>query len=326
MEENLKKGVDDDEISLIDLLVVLLKYRRLIIVISLCGVLVAGVFYGVELYEIHNAPAAAKSADEYYESRMTVTLNPRLAGEDGLLSAEWFNTPEFIYTALREAGHIELNLNALKIPAKKDTAIISLTDESAKDEALNIIAYRFIQNQNPAGVAMKNDDVVYQAQIIAGNIRVLYRCGDCSLEQAALFMKSLYDTVELSARKFYVQYAEDIIAWYNAAGAIAEDAVAAGVIAAHVNRRADRYMAYVWAEDFLAGNDTVFKLIYPQTTAGVRKNPSSPIGLPKLMSIVIVFAAFFFAVFLAFVLNAIKNVSANEESMSKIREALGKDG
>jgi hypothetical protein len=85
------------------------------------------------------------------------------------------------------------------------------------------------------------------------------------------------------------------------------------------------FQNYSFFKEFLEGRDSVLAIIgEPVVTEqeiflGVYQD-----GYLKI-AIILVFAGFFIAVFYAFVLNAIRNIKADEESMKKINDALGKD-
>jgi hypothetical protein len=121
----------------------------------------------------------------------------------------------------------------------------------------------------------------------------------------------LLDKAELMASAHYAQYAADSIAYFEYLQDQGKDF------------SAQDYILCQWARDFLSGRDTVLKALYPPSVSGIPK--ASVSASPRVISLVIFFGSLFFAIFLAFVLNALKNIGADSDVMEKIRGALGKE-
>ncbi|MDR1637422.1 MAG: hypothetical protein LBR93_08790 [Treponema sp.] len=245
----------DDEISLIDLLVVLLKYRRLIITVVILGIIVSAVFYAIR------AGKGGQTAEEQYEGRMTVIINPRLGKSGADVFPGWFNSRELIALSVKDAGLDEEAVSALDV------------------------AYN------------RNDGV---------DIYVKPGTGD--REQIEKLFSQLLENAEiLAVAVYYGRYAEDIISYVESGQADVSDI---------------DYIRYRWARDFLSGSDTALKVLYPPAVQLVESAGDG--SSPLTAVIIIVFASFFLAVFLAFAINALKNIGADGEAMAKIRGALGK--
>jgi hypothetical protein len=250
----------DDEISLIDLFVVLLKYRKLIIAVTVLGIIVSACFYVVQTRKNEQTVRTPELTEEY-EGSMTVIINPRLgrSGTDGFPA--WFDSKGLIADSVKDSGLAGGTASALAVVYKNNAAYISL---------------------KPVG-------------------------GD--KEQVEKLFSLLLENAEIAAAANYKRYAEDIISYAESGQPDVSTA---------------DYARCRWAKDFLAGSDTVLVALYPPV---IENNGSSGQGRsPRMVSLVIIIASLFFAVFLAFVLNALKNVSGDGEAMAKIRGALGKDG
>ena len=85
------------------------------------------------------------------------------------------------------------------------------------------------------------------------------------------------------------------------------------------NTLAVRYTAYSSALRYLKGETDPFILTNPVTIKTTTLTPS------KTIILVSVIAALFFAIFLAFVLEAIENIKKDPEAMAKIQSALHRD-
>ncbi|MDR0688721.1 MAG: hypothetical protein LBG08_00430 [Spirochaetaceae bacterium] len=108
MPENEIRKSDDDEISLIDLLVVLLEYRRLILTVVIFGIIAAVGFYAVR---VGKTKPGIPELEEKYSGRMMVIINPRLGG--GIQT--WFDFKDMITDSIRDSGLPEEAVSALTI-------------------------------------------------------------------------------------------------------------------------------------------------------------------------------------------------------------------
>jgi hypothetical protein len=270
MSENEIQKTGDDEISLIDLLVVLLKNRRLIMIFAVLGLVVSAVYCVVQIMGGgQSSPFATGVLAGNYEGQMTVVINPRFGKSGTDKFPAWFGSRELLETALEEAGLDEREIDTITVT----------------------------YNQNDG-------------------VDVVLKPGPGDREHVEEFFSVLLDDVETMAAEYYTVYAEDIVSYFEALRETEKDYAA------------QDYVRYRWAKDFLAGDDTVLKMLYPpfidgefQTTLGVSGSAST---LNLALAFVLFFVFLFFAVFLAFVLNAIKNISSDNEVMAKIRGALGK--
>jgi hypothetical protein len=256
-EQSGKKNTNtDDEISLIDLFVVLLKYRWLIAVFVVLGLAVSVCYYVIQTGENRQTVVVSEGV----EGSMTVVINPRIGRSGTDKFPAWFNSKELPDAALEDAG-----LNGL-IPE-------SFT------------------------VTYQNDGV-----------DIVSKFGSADREHIEKFFSALLYSAESLAAVYYAQYAVDMIDYFESLQDQGKD------------YSAQDYIGYSWARDFLSGRDTVLKALYPPSIL----ETSGGSGSPRVVSLVIFFASLFFAVFLAFVLNALKNIGADGEVMAKIRGALGR--
>jgi hypothetical protein len=251
-----------DEISLVDLFVVLLRYRRLILVFALLGLAVSIGYYVIQRDEEDPKEETLK-IERLYGGRITVAINPRM-GRSGLERFPgWFNSEDLLNAALKEAG----------------------LGGSAGSRFT--VAY----NQNDG-------------------VDIVLKPGPGSTGQVEKLFSGLMGGAEAMAASHYAQYAADIISYFESLQDLGKD------------YSAQDYIRYQWARDLLSGRDTVLKALYaPSISSSKTESGASP----QVLSLVIFFAFLFFAVFLAFVLNALKNIGADKEAMVKIRGALAKE-
>jgi hypothetical protein len=267
-EERPGKKEADDEISLVDLLLVLLKYRRMIIIFVALGLVAAAaynVFRGMT-GEIR-LPGSLEPTG-VYEGRMTLIINPRFGRSGTDRFPGWFGSRDMLETALEEAKLAERQYDSFTIS----------------------------YNQNDG-------------------VDIVLKPGPGDEESVEKLFLILMEKAEAMAAVYYTPYAEDLIAYFELQ------------LETGGEYSAQDYIRYRWARDFLSGDDTVLKVLHPPIVSGEFKIIDSPSGSSGSVigsSVIIVFAALFLAVFLAFVLNAVKNISADSDVMEKIRGALGK--
>jgi hypothetical protein len=265
MAENELKKSNDDEISLIDLFVILLKYRWLIAVFAVLGLVVSIGYYVMRAGKSESAGLPPNPL-ELCEGRMPVLMNPRIGRSSADRFPTWFDSRELFNAALKEVGLDNLTFESFTIRYQNDSADIVLKPSSVDGE--------FVKR----------------------------------------FFAVLLRNAESLASDYYVQYAADVISYFESLREQGKD------------YSAQDYIRYQWAGDFLSGSDTVLKAPYPPFvfTYPAAASDSGRSASPRVVSLVIFFASLFFAVFLAFVLNAFKNISADDEAMVKIRGALRK--
>jgi hypothetical protein len=252
---------DDDEISLIDLFVVLLKYRRLIIGFIVLGFAVSAAHYVIQTVNGRKISSTGEAWE--YEGSISVAINPRL-GRDGTEKfPAWFNSRKLFEDALEEAGLGERTFDSFVVTYNQNDGVNSMLKPGAGDE-----------------------------------------------ERVEKFFSMLLNNAESMAADYYAGYAKDIILYFESLQDTGKD------YSAH------DYVRYCWAKDILSGKDTVLKALYPPL---VRRNIGGWRTSTRIVSLVIFIAFLFFAVFLAFVLNAIRNISSDSEVTAKIRGALGKE-
>jgi hypothetical protein len=124
-----EKKDTDDEISLVDLLVVLLKYRRLILAVVILGIIASVCFYAIR---VGKTKPAMPELEEKYAGRMMMIINPRLGG--GLQT--WFDSKDLIIDSIKDAGLPKEALSALAIGYRGNGADIQFRPGVAEKEQI----------------------------------------------------------------------------------------------------------------------------------------------------------------------------------------------
>jgi hypothetical protein len=319
MKEN-EKIQDEEEISFLDLFTVLLRYRKLIIGITLAFIILA--VAGYLLYPVYQYNKAIKTS--LAQGRIIISI------KQGMLnyitkSPEYFiNRADVVMDSLRDAGMDRFEY-------KKDKSI-SLTDEAERTKALYFINQLLILNKNLNGKDKKEDDRIFQiitsttkipgttrnveTVVKDGNsIEVFYK--DTNPELIKAFFQNLIIYGNEIAKEYIQSLAEAVVKNYeqimngNHTGLSWENAMGGNLF----------YYAFI--KDYLDGKETIMTALGEPVITKPEIFLNTFRSSFKQKCVIFVFAGFFISIVLAFVLNAIRKIRDNEETMKKIREAMG---
>ena len=312
--ENEKQIQNDNEISFFDLFAVLLRYRKLIIGITLCAfVLAAAGYFIFPAWQYNNAMKKRQ-----FQGRMLVSIDPRVRSYISRNLDSYFKNAEVILDSLREAGMYEFNYSGIQT--------ISLTDESERARALYIIDRYLIDsgnsNQekkkfqiitNPSAAARDTATTVVRDNF---TVEIIFKDEDSELIMS--FFKALFASGNTSVGEHLRPYAEREVHAYE------EYMNSSSITQFTRDYLGYRFGDYIYYTGFLNGDFSSLILvgepIIMETAA-----PLSDLRRDfRLKAVIIVFAGFFLAVFIAFALNAIRSIKNDEEAMRKIQDALGK--
>jgi hypothetical protein len=314
MPENEAQKNNDEEISLVDLFVVLLKHRRLIVAVILVGIMAAGGAWLVLRRRQPPPPALPVVVDEA-EGKMGLSFSPiaPVFIREGLFI--FFYDPLLYYDALKAAGYESLNLGDLNMEPLNDKRIISLTDPAEKEEALVVISRRFINNQNLRGGYYPSEDQRLVLTVRSHyTMEIIFRHREP--EKLKLFFAALLAGSEKMLADYYDVYIKDYISHFETY---------------RINNWPGQveYLQYKWAKAYLEGNDRILIEHIPAAVAPITRiiNPPAPpkVMRAKTVSLIIFAASIFGAVFLAFFVDALKNIKKDGTVREKIRQALGKE-
>jgi hypothetical protein len=120
--DEVRKG-DDDEISLIDLFVVLVKYRRIIIVFAVFGLIFSIGYYVIQTLNSRRVSTTDMAQVRNCEGRMTVVINPRVGRSGTDKFPAWFDSRGLFETSLEAAGLNERTYDAFNISYTKNDGV-----------------------------------------------------------------------------------------------------------------------------------------------------------------------------------------------------------
>jgi hypothetical protein len=305
MTENTDASVSEDEISLIDLLVVLLK-RRWLIILSTLVAMILGLAMVLLLPGYQYSKAVAEQVAEGTTSFMISPALKAILGEAESASFinQGLNDPQTILLALREAGYEELD-DRTRIDA-------GVPDQ----EAVFSVRRRFIQNKNRNGTMLKPEQVVYKVTVAGGMGTISFKNKD--EDKIKTFLTALTSIVNAELDAYCQPYALSKVESFEALLRVEKPSEVVGltIVQNHAN--------YTLIQNYL---DERISPITILREPHVFKTELSLEVFQKeapTKAIILVFAVFFLSVFAAFVLQFVESVKKDPESMEKIRDALAK--
>jgi hypothetical protein len=305
---------DDSEISLLDIFVALIRYRKLIIGITLCSLAlaVAGYFV-IPARQYGNAVKKGQT-----EGRIIISIKEIARPYLAQRLEVFFNRPDAVLDSLRDAG-ME-NYEYMK------DKFISLSDETLRARSLSLINERYIQNKNLQGNAKEtqklfeilnpNGDVKKPDDTVPVSVEVIFK--DKDPEIVALFLRALFNKGNAAAGEYIRPYAMTQVESY-------ELIMNSPAISETMKQLLEKDFAnYAFLKSFLAGGESVLAQIGEPVINTPEIFLTSFQANYFKIGIIIVFAGAFFAVFLALCFNACYNIKNDERAMKKIRDALKK--
>lgn len=282
---------NDDEISLIDLLVVLLKHWKMIVIIPIVSILIAIGYIAIR-------PVQQQTNETY----ATITVNPlieQFAGSvnlEVLISNFYLKDLDVLYKAVHDVGLTKIN---------------SYTIPTNSDEAMYLVKCLLIDGKTPKNTELKDSDKPYVIINNNGVITITIRFKD--KEQSRQFVNIIMPSVNAKVSDLLLPIARKEVQDYEKL--LEEGSKSASNLLQ--NSLAVRYPSYSSAQRFVKGEQIPLMISGPTTVEIPETNVSK-----SFVIIIVVFTSLFLAVFLAFVLEAIENVKNDPESMAKIRSAL----
>ena len=300
--------MDEDEIDLIDLFVVLLRYRWLIILCVLFSLVAAGAGYlWVPQYRYAKALEEAKA-----EVSMTVVPGPVFTLFSTRVSLPAVYTrAELLYSALRGAGYDTLEL--------AEDLSVSLRDPQQRSKVLFYLQQRFVENKGLDGETLKEDARLFKVVSAADSDAVRIVVYDLDSSKAKAFLEELHSEVSSYVSAIMVPSAQAAVRAYER---LLTQEVGGETNASALAQNAERYdTALRFLDDELPplirlGGVQTFQ---PQIRIAEMRDDF------KLLAVGIVAGMFFFSVLLAFVLNAVAQARKDPQVMQKIHAALNKN-
>jgi hypothetical protein len=297
-----KNSAANKEISIIDLLVVLLRFRKMIIGITAAAFCVAAIGYFIYPAYQYNRQPDLRDLESEFETVMAVGLLP---GTDFFLTwpqfGSCFRKPEILIDALRKSG--------LELPQEEITEWLLPLNGNYKDGYKEEKIY-----------ASPNKKIQVNENLAAGMIEFTFKNGDP--QEGAIFLSRLValggDAAEAyinAAGRAYVESFETVMGQPGFSGA--ENAL--------FEKDRERYL---FARSVLAGSARAFSVFFEPYTVERKpddfKTPSDFRGAYRKRALLLVAAAFLLSCFFAFAAHEVMDIRGNEDAMEKIRGALKK--
>jgi len=296
--ENDKQIQNEDEISLFDLFTVMLRYRKLIISITVLSVAlaVAGyIFYPVYQFK--------KTVDSHqYLTKAIFSVKQQAQPYITVNLENVITNPEFVFDSLRQAG-------------METFGGISLTDENSRPRALKLIDNSLLGSSLQITSFEVKPTFEFKTTVEVSFITD-------NFELAKIFIPSLFDVCNENFKNYIRSDAEAMVVNYENLIKSSEASPAAQQILT------ENFINYIFFKDVLDGKDTVLAQIGMQI---IDESAARSLNAYRynflLKAVIIVFLGMFFSIIITFGFNAIRSIKNDEEAMKKVRDALGnKDG
>jgi len=302
---NDKEIQNEDEISLLDLFTVLLRYRKLI-----AGIILMFIILAAAGYFIYPAYKYNKSLKENISTgilQLEIVPKAQVYISQGL---EYFILrPEILTDSLFAAKVEEFEFKGGKIPLNVEN----------KATVMYLINLFWIQNLDLNGNTYiesgKDYKKIFRVKRTGSVVEITFK--DKDPEKIKRFMESIF---ELSTKSVEENLRVNASMMVNNYERLADMPKVSESIQLILEKDFD---AYVFLKDFLNGKEIVVKRVSEPVLTADYLSLSLYKSQFKKTGTIIVIAGFFIAVMLAFVLNAIRNIKDDEEAMKKIRDALG---
>jgi len=319
-----EQNKNEEEISLLDLFTVLLRYRKLIIGITLAFIILAVIGYFIyPVYQYNKAKSKLLS-----QGIMQMEIVPKARPFISQNLDSFILRSDIIYDSLNTAGMKDFLFPGGKIPFKDDNKV----------NIMYLIDMFWIKNLDFKGniyIKMDHDKIFYVKRTGTGtgtgtaaaaatntNQSLVYEISlknkDAKLIEG--FLYSIYKLCTINVENNIRSSAQMMVNNYER---LMQLTGASESIKTILEKD---YDTYIFFKDFLAGKEAVVKLI----SEPVFVENYTPISFfqyqyPKT-GIIIVLAGIFLAVITAFAINAIRNIKNDNEAMNKIRDAMGNSG
>ncbi|WP_461248046.1 hypothetical protein [Treponema sp. R6D11] len=297
---------NEEEISLLDLFTVILRYRKLIIIVTLAAVVIAVAGYFVyPLYQVSEAKKGIKT-----QGIMKVEVAQKAQSYMSQTLESFILSPDNIYNSLYKAGMKNFSYSGGSIP---------LNDKN-RATIMYLINLFWIQNMDLNGEEYAKKDVnkIFNVKRTGQVVEVTLKETDAKVIKN--FMENIYDLSKTGVEENMRGNAKLMVNNYERLLNLPKKSESVQMM---LERDFD---TFVFLSDFLDGKEAVVKL------AGEPVLAETPVSLILFQNqyprkgIMIGFAGLFLSIALAFLLNVIRNVKQDKEAMKKINEAMGNSG
>ncbi|HOT59156.1 MAG TPA: hypothetical protein PK074_03910 [Spirochaetales bacterium] len=299
MENNVEHT--EDEISLLDIVVVLLKHWKILLIVPL---VVAIVVMGYFWYS-NNQLINTSSAHTTIESYITINFDPLIGPINSIVNIQ--NLIANVY-----AKDINLLVSALKNCNVQKIGTITVPETI--EEMRFVVQRLFLDGKDLSDTNLADDKKPYTVSVSNDVITIKTRY--LTEEQSKQFLTYLVEYFNDQVLEKLSPIAQKEIEEYTKLQESARG-TSSPIIQ---NNLLSKYPVYTSALYFMEHKENVLRASdIAFITRPIAKKSAGKMG------VIAYFAALFFVIFLAFVLEAIENVKKDSESMEKIRAALHKN-
>jgi len=298
----------EDEISLLDLFTVLLRYRILIASIILVFIILSIIGYFIYPAYKYNKSMEENIKQGIFQMEIAPKAQPYIS--QGL---EYFILrPELLTDSLYAAGLEDFEFKGGKI---------SMNIEN-KATVMYLVNLFWIQNLDLGGKKFiesgKEHELIFRIRRTGTVIEVTFKNKDP--EKIRKFMESIFKLSTVNVEENLRINAKLMVTNYERLSNLPKISESVQLI---LEKDFDTYL---FLKDFLDGKEVVVKRISEPVLAESFFSLLFFKSQYKKIGIMIVFAGIFLSFMLAFFLNAVHNIKGDEEAMKKIRDALGDSG
>lgn len=326
--------IEDDEISLIDLFAVLLRYKFLIIAIT--GIAMIGVLV-FSVVSIMQPPEKSILPNEYTPSAAILISNNSGTDVSSLLSSSGLGSLA--------------SLAGVSVPTTQSNSALAgyiISSNYVLDkviEKFNLVE-RYQVKDNPVGntrkilkgslksntdektgiftVSFTDIDPVFAKEVVNYAVEILEeRFTSLNVDQDKITQKNLEENIKNSYATIIelqdkITELENSVSYptptYNMPSIVRDTTM----IKMELSAQQEIYKQLKAQEELLkvkmASEQPAFQVLEYAEVPDLKSGPSR-----GMLCIIVTFAAFFFSIFLAFLLNALKNIKNDPEAMKKLR-------
>ena len=334
MEEN---KIQDDEISLIDLLAVLWRYKVMIIVVTLIAMI------GVVVYSVISLklPPEKSFLPNKYTAQAQMLINNdssssgglssmlSSSGLGGLASMAGINVSGGASSNSALAGYLVHSNSVLDDIAQKfdiiDRYKIIEYEKSSSREALKgVLSSSFDDETGIFSVSFTDIDPVFARDVVNYVVNLLEkRFLDMGIDKNRLTKENLEANIDntykeiLKLQKEIQEIESSVSNVYNPSqtkSVIMDATLKKMELSVQQEIYAQLKAQYEMLKVTMSSEQPTFQILEYAEVPDKKSAPSR-----GMLCIIVTFAAFFVSVFLAFLLNAIKNIKNDPQVMSKLR-------
>lgn len=325
MEEN---KIQDDEISLIDLFAVLWKYKFLIISVTVIAMIAVLIFSIVSI----SLPPEKSYLPNKYTAQAQMLINNDSSSSGGLssmLSMAGLNVSGGASSNSALAGYLVHSNSVLDDIAQKfdiiDRYKIIEYEKSSSREALKgVLSSSFDDETGIFSVSFTDIDPVFARDVVNYVVNLLEkRFLDMGIDKNRLTKENLEANIDntykeiLKLQKEIQEIESSVSNVYNPSqtkSVIMDATLKKMELSVQQEIYAQLKAQYEMLKVTMSSEQPTFQILEYAEVPDKKSAPSR-----GMLCIIVTFAAFFVSVFLAFLLNAIKNIKNDPQVMSKLR-------